>query len=62
MKFQKPEVARDADIDKEISKIVSEVVRIYKADDLQAAELTNLFTNTTRYLSAAELSAGQPKK
>jgi hypothetical protein len=62
MKFQKPEVARDADIDKEISRIVSEVVRIYEADDLQAAELTNLFTNTTRYLSAAELSAGQPKK
>jgi hypothetical protein len=45
LKFQKPEVNQDVDIDKEIKKIIVETINIYGLKDISVAELNNLFTN-----------------
>ncbi len=42
LKFQKPEVDKNADIDKEIEKIVANTLKIYKFEDFNAVELNNL--------------------
>ncbi len=44
LKFQKPEVDRNADIDKEVSKIVSHTLRTYGLKDFESVELINIFT------------------
>jgi hypothetical protein len=44
MKFQKPEVQKNADIDKEIMRIVSTTLKTYNFNDFSEAEFRNLFT------------------
>jgi hypothetical protein len=55
LKFQKPEVAQSADLDKEIKKSVLEVLSIYSFTDFSVAELTNLMTNGRCHLDAADV-------
>ncbi|OGX46105.1 MAG: hypothetical protein A3G38_01065 [Omnitrophica WOR_2 bacterium RIFCSPLOWO2_12_FULL_51_8] len=42
LKFQKPEVEKDADIDKEVLKIIAYTLKIYNFRDFQEVELNNL--------------------
>lgn len=51
LKFQKPEVTKDADIDKEILKIISYTLKAYGYKDFSGAELNNLLTNNKTILS-----------
>jgi len=44
LKFQKPEVEKDVDIDKEIIKILTYTLKIYGFDNFDTAELNNLLT------------------
>ncbi|MBU1998192.1 MAG: hypothetical protein ABIG46_06570 [Candidatus Omnitrophota bacterium] len=46
LKFQKPEVSYDADIDKEIIKIIINTIKIYGVRDFSAVELNNLLNNS----------------
>lgn len=55
LKFQKPEVKADADIDQEITKIIVFVVRTYNFKDFSAAELNNLLTQNRIFLNRAAL-------
>ncbi len=54
-KFSKPEVAADADIDKEIIKIVVHVLKTYNFKDFTAVELNNLLTNNRLTLNEAAI-------
>ncbi len=49
--FQKPEAQRNADIDKEIAKIVVKTLKIYDFKNFRSVELYNLFTNRKTTLS-----------
>lgn len=53
LKFQKPEVDKNADIDKEVLKIVVNTLKIYGFEDFSAVELYNLFTKNTTILNKA---------
>lgn len=46
LKFQKPEVDKTVDIDKEIKKIIIYVFKTYNFKDFSMVELNNLFTDT----------------
>jgi hypothetical protein len=58
LKFQKPEVNQNADIDKEIEKIILETINIYGLGDISVAELNNLFTNNKVILNKMDISRG----
>lgn len=45
LKFQKPEVDKNADIDKEILKIITYTLKTYGFKDFSEVELNNLLTN-----------------
>ena len=44
LKFGKPEVDKNADVDKEIAKIITYVLKTYGLKDFTAVELNNLIT------------------
>jgi len=45
LKFQKPEVGQDVDIDKEILKVIVYTLKTYDYRDFRNVEVTNLLTN-----------------
>ena len=55
LKFQKPEVERTADIDKEIEKIVANTIKIYDFRDFDDAQLNNLLANKRLLLNRAAI-------
>lgn len=55
LKFQKPEVKHNVDIDKEIAKIIIETLKIYDFKDIDTAELNNLLTNNKMTLNRGEI-------
>ncbi len=57
LKFQRPEVDRNCDIDKEITKIIAYTIKIYDFKDFNAAELDNLATKNTIILNHAALAS-----
>lgn len=57
LKFQKPEVDKNADIDKEIAKIVTTTVRTYGLKDFDLVELNNLLTDAKSTLNRAAVWA-----
>lgn len=57
LKFQKPEVKQNADINKEIIKIVANVVKIYNFKDFLSVELNNIFTKKKILLNRAAILA-----
>jgi hypothetical protein len=57
LKFSKPEVDKNADIDKEIMKIVAYTIKIYGFKDFDAVELSNLLTNNKTSLNRAAIWA-----
>ncbi|MDD5565980.1 MAG: hypothetical protein PHG31_03715 [Candidatus Omnitrophica bacterium] len=59
LKFGKPEVASDADIDKEVIKIIELTLKTYNFKDFTAVELYNMLTNRRIVLSPANVWAGQ---
>ena len=52
-KFQKPEVEKNADIDKEIAKIVVNTLKIYGFKDFDVIELYNAQTKNRVILNKA---------
>ncbi len=58
LKFQKPELDKNADVDKEILKIVTYTIKIYDFKDFNTLELNNLFTNNRIILNKAAVLAG----
>jgi len=61
MKFQKPEVGKNADIDKEVLKITSLTLNTYAFKDFSLVEMTNLATGTKTILNRAAVFSG-PKE
>ena len=57
LKFQKPEVEKNADIDKEIMKIIVYTLKTYNFKDFSAVELANLLTNSKIELNRAAIWA-----
>lgn len=57
LKFQKPEVKKNADIDKEIKKAVVNTLKIYDFRDFSTVELNNLLTNNKIILNEAAIWA-----
>lgn len=57
LKFQKPEVDKNTDIDKEILKVIIHTVKTYNLRDFSYAELNNLLTNNKTILNRAALWA-----
>ena len=55
LKFEKPEVEPGADVDKEVTKIIGETMKIYDFKDFDAAELANLVAKHTIILNRREL-------
>ncbi len=55
LKFGKPEVKPEVDIDKEIIKIIVYTLKIYQFRDFTAVELNNLFTKNKITLNEAAL-------
>ncbi len=55
LKFQKPEVEKNADIDKEIEKIVANTLKIYRFDDFNAVEFNNLSNKNKFVLNQAAI-------
>lgn len=58
LKFQKPEVEKNADIDKEIEKIVSLTIKIYDFRDFNEADFYNSLTKNRVILNRAAILAG----
>lgn len=58
LKFEKPEVDKDADIDKEILKIVAHTLKTYGFKDFSEVELSNLLTQRKINLNQAAIWAG----
>ncbi len=61
MKFQKPEVEKNADIDREVSRVVSLTLNTYAFKDFSLVEMTNLATGAKIILNQTAISAG-PKE
>ena len=61
MKFQKPEVEKNVDIDREILKIVSLTLNTYAYKDFTLVEMTNLVTGAKVILNQTAVFAG-PKE
>ncbi|MDD5238464.1 MAG: hypothetical protein PHU96_05860 [Candidatus Omnitrophica bacterium] len=57
LKFQKPELDKNADVDKEILKIVANTVKTYDFKDFNTLELNNLFTNNRIILNKTAVLA-----
>lgn len=57
LKFQKSEVEKNADIDKEIYKIIVHTLKIYNFKDFSAVELSNLLTRDKAVLTKADVLA-----
>jgi len=57
MKFQKPEVEKDADIDKEVRKIISLTLNTYCFKDFALVEMMNLATGAKIILNQAAIFA-----
>lgn len=57
LKFQKPEVDKNADIDKEIIKIIAYTIKIYGIKDFKEVKINNLLTNKTTSLNEAAIWA-----
>jgi len=57
IKFQKPEVGKNADIDKEILKVIAYVMKTYDFEDFDSAELNNLLTSNKIILNQAAVRA-----
>lgn len=57
LKFSKPEVEKNADIDKEIIKIVAYTIKIYGFKDFQTLELNNLATGKKTSFNTAAIWA-----
>jgi len=57
LKFSKPEVEGNADIDKEVIKIIAYVLDIYGFRDIEEAQLHNLATNNKISLNRAAIQA-----
>lgn len=55
MKFSKPEVAKTTDMDKEILKVVTHVIKIYGPGGLKEADLYNMATKNRTILNQAAL-------
>jgi intein/homing endonuclease len=55
LKFQKPEVKQNADVDKEVEKIVAVTVKTYDFKDFSEAELNNLISNKRLILNRAAI-------
>jgi len=55
LKFQKPEVEKNADIDKEIIKIIEHTIKTYGFKDFKTIELNNADTNRKTFLSDAAI-------
>jgi hypothetical protein len=55
LKFQKPEVEKNADVDKEIYKIIVHTLKIYNFRDFAAIELNNLLTRDKAVLTKADV-------
>ena len=51
LKFQKPEVDKNADIDKEIIKVITHVIKTYELSDFNAVQIYNLLTQNKVSLS-----------
>jgi len=58
LKFEKPEVESDADIDQEIIKIISYTLQTYKVRDFSYAELNNLLTQNRIILNRSAVLEG----
>lgn len=61
MKFQKPEVEKNADIDREVSRVVSLTLNTYAFKNFSLVEMTNLATGAKIILNQTAISAG-PKE
>jgi hypothetical protein len=57
LKFQRPEIGKNADIDKEILKIIVYTIKTYEFKDFSSVELNNLFTNNKIVLNQAAIWA-----
>ncbi|MDD4907841.1 MAG: hypothetical protein PHJ00_02135 [Candidatus Omnitrophica bacterium] len=55
IKFQKPEIEKNADIDKEVEKVVAAVIKIYGLKDFDGAQLYNLVNNNKLFLSTGAI-------
>jgi len=55
LKFQKPEVEQSADVDKEIARIISETLKIYRVRNVPRAMLDNLFTKSKFELTHSQI-------
>jgi len=55
LKFQKPEVEQNVDVDKEVARIVSETLNIYKMRNISRAWLDNLFTKSKVELTHSQI-------
>jgi len=55
MKFQKPEIAKSAEVDREILKIVAYVIKIYGVDNFREANLYNMETMNRTILNRPAL-------
>lgn len=58
LKFQKPEIEKNADIDKEIEKIVSLTIKIYDFRDFNEVDFYNSLTKNRIILNRAAVLAG----
>jgi len=61
MKFQKPEVEKNVDIDREVSRVVSLTLNTYAFKDFALVEMTNLATGAKIILNQTAIFAG-PKE
>jgi hypothetical protein len=57
LKFQKPEVDKHADIDKEVLKVAAATLKAYKIKDFEGVKLTNRETNKQITLNEAAIWA-----
>jgi hypothetical protein len=57
LKFQKPEVDKNADIDKEIAKLVVSTIKTYELRDFNSVEITNILTQNKTVLNKAAVWA-----
>jgi len=58
MKFQKPEVEKNADIDKEVLKIISYTINTYNFNNFTLVEMVNLVSSAKTILNRAAIFAG----
>jgi len=61
LKFQKPEVEKNADIDKEVLKIITYTLNAYGFKDFTLAEITNLATGAKTVLNQKAVFANSEK-